>query len=71
MAHDLVKKKANMTVGQRITTDMSSTNIESIIARRQSTDARNIAVGGRPLNGMGSTENMPNDLILSKEETTG
>ena len=56
-----------MTVGQRITNDLSATNIESIVVRRQSTDVRSAAIGNA-INLIGSTENLKNDLLLSKDE---
>ena len=56
-----------MTVGQRITNDLSATNIESIMVRRQSTDVRG-AASSNAINLGGSTENLKNDLFLSKDE---
>ena len=67
VAHDLIKKKTNITVGQRITSDLSTSNIEDIKVRRQSNDVRNIAKANQ-INFMGSTENLSNALILSKDE---
>ena len=46
---------------------MSSSNIENIMVRRQSTDAKSITKG-KQINLIGSTENFVNDLILSKDE---
>ena len=56
-----------MTVGQRITSDLSASNIEDVKLRRQSNDIKSIAIG-KNLNCMGSTENLSNDLILTKDE---
>ena len=66
VAHDLIKKKA-MTVGQRITSDLSTQKLEVINAERSSIDIKNKATE-KELKAMDSTGSLSNDLILTKDE---